>query len=401
MRNLILVLIVGGGIYWAYNLWTAASPTPQNQPPQQPAVNDNFDSANGSTDPEASAAMVSPSVEPSEKPLSAIDKEILIVREEVARDPSNRNLIRLCSLLLSDTDPASIAEARGQLKTIIASAPEGPNAGEARALLLSELSGKELETLAQEVYRRGPAAPGFGAAAEIYADQIGIADPVSALQTWDLLSQAYMRATSLETKAPIRAKLWNLVDNWVFSPKAFGDVATFVTVVSGDSLSLIAKRNKTSVDALRHLNKLKSDVIHPGQKLKVLTGNVHVEVDKSDFRLDVYLDERWLMGFPIGHGREGKETPAGEYIVGVCQKEPMWQPRDGREPIPFGKEGNPLGDRWIGFVDGTSFGLGIHGTDDPDSIGTLCSEGCVRLRNEDVVELYPWVLRGTKVDIQE
>ncbi len=404
MRNLILLLIIGGGVYWAYTLWTSTSVTPE-YPAEESSVTDR-DPAYEPEFPDdrsksADAAMQPPVEDPVEQPLSDLDNEILIVREEIARNNSMGNRLRLSALLLETNDPAAIGEARSNLKSIVTTAPESTVAGEARYLLLGEVTGNELNALAHEIFQRGPGSPGFGLAAEVCADQVGIADSGAALQSWDLLTEAYLGAKDLETKALIRAKLWTLVDRWVFSSKPFPEVCTFDTVVSGDSLSVIAQRNKTSVDALMHLNQLKSHVIHPGQKLKVLSGKVRIEVDKSDFRLDVYLGNRWLMGFPIGHGRIEKPTPAGDYTIGVCQKQPMWQPRDGRAPIAYGGEGNPLGERWIGFVDGASFGLGIHGTDDPDSIGTLCSEGCVRLRNTDVITLYPWVLKGTKVTIQE
>lgn len=55
--------------------------------------------------------------------------------------------------------------------------------------------------------------------------------------------------------------------------------------------------------------------------------------------------------------------------------------------------------RWIGFdakdTDGRIYG--IHGTNQPNSIGKYVSNGCIRLRNERVVELYEKVPLGTKV----
>ena len=125
----------------------------------------------------------------------------------------------------------------------------------------------------------------------------------------------------------------------------------------------------------------------------------HAEVDKSDYWLDVFLDGNWLLGFPVGHGKENC-TPTGEFVVGILQKNPMWQPRDGRPKKEYGEEGNPLGDRWIGFKDGLHSGLGIHGTAEPESIGSQASEGCIRLRNEDVIQVYPWLTPRSKVFIR-
>ena len=411
MRNFILIVIIGSGAWWAYTQWNGQPTSPENtQPgtsvPENPGNQTNSGdsgagTSSGTSSTSAEAKMSKPVSGDSSKPLSPLEREILMLREEIARFNTPENILKLSALLLATDKPALIGEGRGNLKTILAQSPDSAIAGEARKLMLGEVAGPELIQLAQEIHSNGPSAPGYGIAAGIIAEEKGMANSTAALATWELLTAAYINAPDLESKAPLRVKLWNLVDQWVLSAKEFPEVSTFDTVVSGDSLSVIAQRNKTTVDALKSLNGLRSDVIHPGQRLKILNGNVTVNVDKSDFRIDVYLDGRWLMGFPVGHGRVEKRTPAGEFIVGVRQKEPMWQPRDGRPPIPHGAPGNPLGERWIGFKDGAHFGLGIHGTDDPESIGTLCSEGCVRLRNEDVITLYPWIRSGTKVVIEE
>ena len=66
-----------------------------------------------------------------------------------------------------------------------------------------------------------------------------------------------------------------------------------------------------------------------------------------------------------------------------------------KETIPPGDPKNELGTRWIGFKPA----YGIHGTIDPKSIGKAMSNGCVRMHNEDVEELYDLVVVGTPVKI--
>ncbi|MGA1203186.1 MAG: L,D-transpeptidase, partial [Planctomycetota bacterium] len=70
--------------------------------------------------------------------------------------------------------------------------------------------------------------------------------------------------------------------------------------------------------------------------------------------------------------------------------------------VPYGDPANPLGERWLGFESADGFrGFGIHGTNEPETIGLEASEGCIRLVNEDVVALYPFVAIGTRVTIRD
>jgi hypothetical protein len=70
---------------------------------------------------------------------------------------------------------------------------------------------------------------------------------------------------------------------------------------------------------------------------------------------------------------------------------PTYYPK-GRDPIEPGKE-NPIGTRWIGLKDG----YGIHGTNEPLSIGRAASHGCIRLGRKEIEELFDLVKIGTEV----
>lgn len=88
-------------------------------------------------------------------------------------------------------------------------------------------------------------------------------------------------------------------------------------------------------------------------------------------------------------------TPEGLYTIIVKAKDPYYRKKD----IKGGDPANPLGTRWIGFdakdTDGRIYGL--HGTNDPSSIGKYVSQGCIRLQNEAIESLYDFVPVGTKI----
>ena len=80
--------------------------------------------------------------------------------------------------------------------------------------------------------------------------------------------------------------------------------------------------------------------------------------------------------------------------MGKKQENPDWYP-SGRGRVPAGDPKNELGSVWIHIHNEQHpTGYGIHGTNHAETIGSACSEGCVRLVNEDASEVYWWVRTG-------
>jgi L,D-transpeptidase ErfK/SrfK len=107
--------------------------------------------------------------------------------------------------------------------------------------------------------------------------------------------------------------------------------------------------------------------------------------------------------FPIAIGKEGWETPPGQYQVEELVENPDFLKVDDSvvpvrviKRIPPGPT-NPLGERWIGFAHGEGWTLGIHGTPNPELVGRAVSHGCIRMRNTDVLRVYDRVQFGTPV----
>jgi len=191
----------------------------------------------------------------------------------------------------------------------------------------------------------------------------------------------------------------------VFSPRVLeGDPFSLkYTIRSGDSLQKIVKDKSLLVDwrLIRRINDIR-DVrrIRAGQEIKLITGPFHAVVDKSDFRLDLYLgdgeDRVFVRSFNVGLG-EYNSTPTGMFKVSTRLMNPEWiNPRTRERYLPD-DPANPIGEHWLGLegIDENTrdfTGYGIHGTIEPDSIGQQQSMGCVRLAPEDVGIVYECLL---------
>jgi len=125
-----------------------------------------------------------------------------------------------------------------------------------------------------------------------------------------------------------------------------------------------------------------------------------VIIDTKNTFLYFVLNDTQALRYGIGVGREGF-TWSGEQTVARKAEWPDWRPPDemvSRQPyLPrfmAGGPGNPLGARAM-YLGETEYR--IHGTNKPDTIGKRVSSGCIRLTNEDVVDLYDRVKVGAKV----
>ena len=125
-----------------------------------------------------------------------------------------------------------------------------------------------------------------------------------------------------------------------------------------------------------------------------------VIIDTRNTFLYFVLSDTQAMRYGIGVGREGF-TWSGEQAVARKTEWPDWRPPAEmlvRQPyLPrfmAGGASNPLGARAI-YLGETEYR--IHGTNKPDTIGKRVSSGCIRLTNEDVVDLYERVKVGAKV----
>lgn len=137
--------------------------------------------------------------------------------------------------------------------------------------------------------------------------------------------------------------------------------------------------------------------IREGQIFKVPLEELSLLVRKSRCRLYVLLGGVRVREYEVGIGADDK-TPEGMFEIETKIEKPDWY--FGGRRIPYGDPQNPLGTRWMGFRrTRKAAGYGIHGTDDPGTVGKAASEGCIRMLNGEVEELFTWVPRGTKVTI--
>ncbi len=216
-------------------------------------------------------------------------------------------------------------------------------------------------------------------------------------EVWKYYSLASRANLPNATRKKIKTILDPIVAELKYKTELTG--YTLYTVQSGDILIKIAKKLKTSVCMIRNLNGKQNDQINPKDTLKIIPGNLQIEVYKSSYFLVVYLQNGlYYQSHEVGLGKSDK-TPVGTFSIKTKEKEPVWWGTDeqGRKiRVPYGDPRNVLGTRWMGF---NHDGIGIHGTAEPDSIGKSRSNGCVRMRNEDVEKLYEIAEYGTQVTI--
>jgi len=132
---------------------------------------------------------------------------------------------------------------------------------------------------------------------------------------------------------------------------------------------------------------------------------VAVKIDTKTNVLEVHQGDKLIATYPVTIGSAKNASPVGEWKVRRITKMPTF--RWDKEMLQHGQRSgnfyllppgpnNPVGVIWIAL---NKKGIGIHGTNDPDSIGRAASHGCVRLANWDVVRLATKIKSGDAVSI--
>ena len=116
-------------------------------------------------------------------------------------------------------------------------------------------------------------------------------------------------------------------------------------------------------------------------------------VSIPDRKLAVLEYGKVIRIFPTAVGAPKSPSPSGSFKIAQRLSDPTWYSKG--KIIRPGKA-CPIGTRWLGL---SVKGYGIHGTNNPSSIGHNASHGCIRLRNRDVEELFVMVSIGDDVEL--
>lgn len=114
-------------------------------------------------------------------------------------------------------------------------------------------------------------------------------------------------------------------------------------------------------------------------------------VSSTTYKIDIHIEPRTLQlylngnvqkTYPVAVGSPSTPTPIGNFTIINKAVNP----------------GGPYGTRWLGL---STPHIGIHGTNDPSSIGKAVSKGCIRMYNKDIEEIFPLISVGTAVSVEQ
>jgi len=240
----------------------------------------------------------------------------------------------------------------------------------------------------------------FSDAADLIAEAMRLLNSRSdrIIEARDRLNETLALRMSPKQRSFVKAQLTELSAQWLFGATFFPDDRLCGTykVEPGDYLGGIARQYKVPYEILMDINGIRRpELLKAGQRIKVVNGPFHVTVYRSNFTMDVYLQNTYVKSFAVGLGRPSRQTPIGLWRIkagGKLTKALYTDPDSGKVISPE-DPAYPLGSRWMaleGMDEGTrdEKGFGIHGTKEPESIGRASSRGCIRLHNGDAIKIY-------------
>jgi lipoprotein-anchoring transpeptidase ErfK/SrfK len=178
-------------------------------------------------------------------------------------------------------------------------------------------------------------------------------------------------------------------------------------IKAGDTLSVpnVEPFDLSTVKDLNPGSELAVNDLDDDAKDESVMTKTAVRIDTKNSMLTVHEDGKLIAAYPVTIGSEQTESPVGDYKVRGVAKMPNFrhdkmmlkkgERSDKFHILPPGPN-NPVGVVWIAL---NKKGIGLHGTNDPDSIGRSASHGCVRMANWDVIRLAWKIKAGVPVSI--
>lgn len=160
-----------------------------------------------------------------------------------------------------------------------------------------------------------------------------------------------------------------------------GDITGVYDRQTAEAVSNFQQQNGLTADGIVGPDTWNAVGISP-ELLQFFNTEYNITIDLEEKELTLRQGEQILEVYPVAVGTPSTPTPTGNWRIIQKTLNP----------------GGPFGARWMRLSVPWG-GYGIHGTDEPGSIGTAASHGCVRMLNEDVIELYDIVPLGTEVKI--
>jgi lipoprotein-anchoring transpeptidase ErfK/SrfK len=118
-----------------------------------------------------------------------------------------------------------------------------------------------------------------------------------------------------------------------------------------------------------------------------------IVVSLEDRKLALVEDGQAKKVYSVAVGKPSTPSPTGTFTIERRVKNPTYR-HNGKTVLPG--PGNPVGTRWMGL---SIHGYGIHGTNEPKSIGNAASHGCIRMAKADLEEFYEMVAKGDTVEL--
>lgn len=182
------------------------------------------------------------------------------------------------------------------------------------------------------------------------------------------------------------------------------------TVQSGETLLDIARKYDLGISALQAFYpEMNPWVLESGSDMQIPSlwilppaKSRGIVINVPEMRLYRFHSKRGIVStYPVTVGEKETPTPIGTFRIVEKKVDPQWdipsslQHKYKEKTVPPGED-NPIGKYWLGL---SCQGYGIHGTDNPWSVGRVISNGCIRLYPEDMEELFPEAPTGTVVEI--